>query len=314
MKAPSLGLALGLVLASSGGSSDDSRATDRVVVATGGGGGATSSAGTAGTASSVGGAGATSSGGGSGGPAVGGSGAGHGGAANAGAGGTSSAGASDAGGMTGTGGTTATGGTSSGGTSTGGATSATCSDSYAIPPDNLPGWSPALSQSGAMTLTWDPNHSHDDQRGPLGFCPADVAPGDHYLALVSARFETDEMPPDQPCVTDFAASDATFAQYGMCWSGGNHNIYVEVRDASGQRVVAGFDVFYGTTVESLSDQGKPANEFPMNYAIYGDGTYGARATYTDPAYGALPSDAVTNMRMPIHHHVNYLLTFQVKTK
>lgn len=26
------------------------------------------------------------------------------------------------------------------------------------------------------------------------------------------------------------------------------------------------------------------------------------------------SDAVTNMRMPIHHHVSYLLTFQITQK
>jgi hypothetical protein len=189
-----------------------------------------------------------------------------------------------------------------------------CSSNYNVPPTGLSGWSPLLSQSGKMTLTYDVNHSHDDGLGPLGFCPASVSKGSLYLKLVSARFETDEQPPDQPCVTDYTQSDPTFQQYGCCTSGGNHNIYVEVRDLSGQRIQAGFDVFYGSNVEHITDQGKPANEFPMNYAIFAGGQYGVRAVYKDPGQGLLPSDAVTNMRMPIHHHVNYLLTFQIAQK
>lgn len=189
-----------------------------------------------------------------------------------------------------------------------------CTASYNVPPTGLAGWSPLLSQTGNMTLTYDVNHSHDDGLGPLGFCPAAVTKGKLYLHLVSARFETDESPPTQHCVTDYTQPDPTFQQYGCCFSGGNHNIYVEVRDQSGQRIKAGFDVFYGSTVEHITDQGKPANEFPMNYSIFADGQYGVRAVYTDPNQGALPSDAVTNMRMPIHHHVNYLLTFQIAQK
>lgn len=189
-----------------------------------------------------------------------------------------------------------------------------CTADYNVPPTGLSGWSPLLSQTGNMTLTYDVNHSHDDGLGPLGFCPAVVAKGSLYLKLVSARFETDEQPPNQPCVTDYTQPDPTFQKYGCCWSGGNHNIYVEVRDQSGQRIKAGFDVFYGSNVDHVTDQGKPANEFPMNYAIFADGQYGARAVYTDPKQGPLPSDAVTNMRMPIHHHVSYLLTFQITRK
>ncbi len=189
-----------------------------------------------------------------------------------------------------------------------------CPSNYNVPPTNLAGWSPLLSQTGKMTLTYDVNHSHDDGLGPLGFCPAAVAKGSLYLKLVSARFETDESPPTQHCVTDYTQPDPTFQQYGCCFSGGNHNIYVEVRDQSGQRIKAGFDVFYGSNVEHITDQGKPANEFPMNYSIFAGGEYGVRAVYTDPGQGQLSSDAVTNMRMPIHHHVNYLLTFQIAQK
>ena len=193
-------------------------------------------------------------------------------------------------------------------------------ETYSVPPTNLAGWSPVFSQTGALTLTHDQGHSHDDQHGPLGFCAANVPGGKRYLALVSARFETDQQDQNftssSHCVVDYEAPDPTFQQLGMCFSGGNHNIYVEVRDESDKRVVAGFEVFYGGTVDPVADQGKPANEFPMNYPMAGhqDQRYGVRATYTHPVDGPLASDAVANMRLPINHHVNYLLTFQVKTK
>lgn len=188
-----------------------------------------------------------------------------------------------------------------------------CTELRNTPPVGLAGWSPALSQSGANTLTWDPQHSHDDQRGPLGFCPAEVASGKRYLALVAARFETDQSPPNTGCKVDFQANDPVFSQYGMCSSGGNHHIYAEVLDESGKRLVAGIAVFHSGMTEQIPDQGKPPNEFPVNYPMYAD-HYGARATYADPADGNLPSDAVTNMRLPAHHHVNYLLTFQIKVR
>ncbi len=193
-------------------------------------------------------------------------------------------------------------------------------ETYAVPPTSLAGWSPVLSQTGAMTLTHDTGHLHEDQHGPLGFCAANVQSGKRYLALVSARFETDQQDQNftssSHCVVDYEAPDPTFAQYGMCWSGGNHNIYVEVRDESDERVVAGFEVFYGASVDPVSDQGKPANEVPMNYPMAGhqDQRYGVRATYTHPIDGPLASDAVANLRLPLNHHVNYLFTVQVKTK
>jgi hypothetical protein len=193
-------------------------------------------------------------------------------------------------------------------------------ETYDVPPTSLAGWSAVLSQDGPLTLTHDAAHSHDDQHGPLGFCPANVPSGKRYLALVSARFETDQQDQNftssSHCVVDYEAPDPTFQQFGMCFSGGNHNIYVEVRDENDQRVAAGFEVFYGGNVDPVPDQGKPANEFPMNYPMAGhqDQRYGARAVYTHPTDGPLASDAVSNMRLPINHHVNYLLTFQVKTK
>ena len=129
-------------------------------------------------------------------------------------------------------------------------------EAYNVPPQNLAGWSPVFSQTGALTLTHDTGHSHDDGHGALGFCPANVAKGTRYLALVSARYETDQQ--DQtfdsssPCVPDYLAPDPTFQKLGMCFSGGNHNIYVEVRDESGKRVVAGFEVFHGAGTDAVS--------------------------------------------------------------
>jgi hypothetical protein len=189
-------------------------------------------------------------------------------------------------------------------------------EAWNVPPIGLPGWSPVLSQTGALTLG---GHGHDDGNGPLGFCSANVAPGTRYLALVSARFETDQQDQSFPsmsaCVVDYLASDPTFQKYGMCFSGGNHNVYVEVRDESGKRLATGMQIFYGGMTTNVSDQGKPPNEFPMNYPIYGGGSkYGVRAVYMHPQDGPLRSDAVTNLRMPVNHHVNYLLTFQVKKK
>jgi len=186
-----------------------------------------------------------------------------------------------------------------------------CTSDYDVPPANLPGWSPILSQDGAMTLTYDKAHSHDDGYGPLGFCPAAATPGQRYLKLVSARFETDQNPPAARCLVDYTLFDATLDQYGCCHSAGNHHIYVEVRDEAGVRLVAGFDLFHGPDTEYVPDQDKPPEEFPMNTPMWGGGRYGVRAVYDHPTDGLLPSDAVTNMRIPINHHVDYLLTFQV---
>jgi hypothetical protein len=173
-----------------------------------------------------------------------------------------------------------------------------------------------LSQSGPSTLTHDATHSHDDGLGPIGFCAANVALGARYLALVSARFETDvPLGPGQHLLTDYTAQDSMLGQFGMGWSGGNVAIYVEVRAENGARVSAGFEVVIGALVLPVPDQGKPAGEFPMNFAMSGGGNrYLARAKYTHPQDGPLESDAVTNMRLPSNHHVNYLLTFQVRRR
>ncbi len=200
---------------------------------------------------------------------------------------------------------------------------AQCDETFNVPPSNLPGWTPVLSRTGSMTLTHDTGHLHDDGLGALGFCPAVVACGHKYLGLVSARFETDQQDQNfttsQHCITDYTQPDPTLMQYGMCYSGGGVAIYVEVRDETGVRLAQGdgFDVFIAGMNLPVTDlHDKPPLEFPMNFPMSGHGgqRYGVRATYTDPVDGPLPSDAVTNMRLALNHHVNYLLTFQVKRR
>lgn len=199
---------------------------------------------------------------------------------------------------------------------------ATCDETWSTPPQSLAGFSAVLAQTGALTLTHDVGHTHDDKKGPIGFCPAKAACGARYLALVSARFETDQQDKsfasDKPCVADYAAPDPTFAQYGMCFSGGRVNIYVEVRGEDGKRLAAddGFELLTGgLTIPTKDLHDKPASEFPMNTNMGGGGQrYGVRATYVHPQDGPLPSDTVTNMRLPGNHHVTYLLTFQVKRR
>jgi hypothetical protein len=180
---------------------------------------------------------------------------------------------------------------------------------WEVPPVALTGWTDALSRTGVDTLTWDPAHSHDDGLGAIGYCPAGVLPGERYLALVSARFETDQTPPYAPCPVDPAAADPELATYGMCSSGGKHNVYVEVQDASGARVVAGFEVSWEGGYSYVGDQGKPATEFPMNFPMFGGGRYGVEADWQ-----GLESDWVSNLRLPGNHHVDYLLTFRETTR
>lgn len=203
----------------------------------------------------------------------------------------------------GTGSTTSPGTTAS--TSTTPPVEVDCHAGWNVPPTDQPGWAPILSNTGPDTLTVDPSHSHDDGLGPIGWCPSEDTAGS-YLALVAARFETDQVPPYAPCVVDPWAPDPTHDTYGACASGGNHNVYVEILDADGQRVAGSFDLWWPEGSTRIDDQDKPPNEFPMNGALWGGGQYGVT-----PIYGDLRAESVTNLRIPINHHVNYLLTFQV---
>ena len=136
-------------------------------------------------------------------------------------------------------------------------------------------WDPRLSGTGEDTLG---GHGHDDGAGPVGWCGSGGRP---RWGLVEALFQSDE--------------DGE--------SGGNHNIYFEVLDEAGARIV-GQEVIVSNGVESWSvlTEDKPPPEYAANYPMWGGNVYSARV--------AGDSDTVFNMRMPNNHHVNFLLTFR----
>jgi hypothetical protein len=143
------------------------------------------------------------------------------------------------------------------------------------PPDRGIVWDPRLSGMGEDTLG---GHGHDDGLGPVGWCGSSARP---HWGLAEALFQSDE---DNE-------------------SGGNHNIYIEVLDESGERVV-GQEVVVSNGVESWSifTEDKPPPEYAANYPMWGGNVYSASV--------AGDSDRVFNMRMPNNHHVNFLLTFR----
>jgi hypothetical protein len=136
-------------------------------------------------------------------------------------------------------------------------------------------WDPRLSGTGEETLG---GYGHDDGLGPVGWCGSGARP---HWGLVEALFQSDE--------------DGE--------SGGNHNIYLEVLDESGARIV-GQEVIVSNGVESWSvlTEDKPPPEYAANYPMWGGNVYSARV--------AGDADTVFNMRLPNNHHVNFLLTFR----
>ena len=129
---------------------------------------------------------------------------------------------------------------------------------------------------------------------------AAVAPGQTYWALIDAKFQNSD----------------------EC--GGAHHIFVDLRDEAGNRV----GLPEGATVGQVNDTPlqwgmKPANEYPVNFAMYGGlGAYNVWLTL-----GGIPSDKVTGMGMvkadgissPLiaeagKIHVSYLLTFQRRVR
>jgi len=87
-------------------------------------------------------------------------------------------------------------------------------------------------------------------------------------------------------------------------SSGNHNIYVELLDEKGRRVLGHrvWVVWRGGQAPLIT-QDKPAPEYAANFPMYGK-----IGSYRVEVEGV--SDAVTGMGLPVRHHVNFLLTFQ----
>jgi len=112
--------------------------------------------------------------------------------------------------------------------------------------------------------------------------PADVQPGQWYWRIVKIVYQNPEE------------------------SGGDHKIYIDVLDENGARMPIGhtITVSWQSGSAKVMIDAKPPNEYPANFAMYGD-----LGSYTVQVDG-LPSDAVTGMGLPGHVHINFLLTFQ----
>ncbi len=89
-------------------------------------------------------------------------------------------------------------------------------------------------------------------------------------------------------------------------SGNDHTIYVKVLDENGNRTEG--EKLHLTSWGGLSEypNEKPAGDLcncNFDYPMYGD-------AYSIHIDGALPSDTMADMIMPMNRHVNYRITFQ----
>ncbi len=87
-------------------------------------------------------------------------------------------------------------------------------------------------------------------------------------------------------------------------SSGNHNIYVEILDEQGRRIVGqrAWVVWEGGQTPIFT-QDKPAPEYAADFPMYAK-----IGSYQVEVEGL--SDVVSGMGLPVRHHVNFLLTFQ----
>lgn len=239
-----------------------------------------------------------------------GGGASTGGAGASGGGGGSTGGSAGSGGSGGSGGSAGSGGNAGSGGSIADAASdappAVCDFASPQPPPSGVLWAAPLAASGAGTLG---GHGHDDGKGPVGFCAGTKLSGQPFYRLLAAGFETDDPAVKTgPLPVDFWKSAASFTGVGE--SGGRINVYVQIVDQSDKvlNVTTNPEIKIQKTIldgptESLSLDSKPANEFQTNFPMTGGGTrYGAAIE------GA--SDRVINMRLPVNHHVTYVLVFR----
>jgi CRP-like cAMP-binding protein/LysM repeat protein len=120
--------------------------------------------------------------------------------------------------------------------------------------------------------------------------PAAVAPGQPYYRLTKAIFrDTGEVePPSMP--------------------NGDHNIYVEVLDENGKRIVGVKAIVRNGGTTTITTEDKPFPEYGANFPMYG-----MMGSYSMSIDG-LPSDTVIGMGLPMHWHVTYYLTFQKTSK
>ncbi len=120
--------------------------------------------------------------------------------------------------------------------------------------------------------------------------PAQVAEGQQYWRLVKALYRDAGEPVPQ----------------GL--PGGDHNIYVEVLDENGNRLLGQkVSVLNGGKFDMVMEK-KPFPEYGANFPMYG--MLGSYSVWVD----GLPSDKVAGMGLPMKHHVSFFLTFQRTTK
>jgi hypothetical protein len=120
--------------------------------------------------------------------------------------------------------------------------------------------------------------------------PAQVAPGQTYYRLVKALFRDTNEP------------------VGAGLPGGDHNIFIEVIDENGKRLVGAKAIVRNGGTANLIIEDKPFPEYGANFPMYG-----MTGSYTAFADG-LPSDQVVGMGLPMKWHVSFFLTFQRTTK
>lgn len=203
----------------------------------------------------------------------------------------------------------ATGTTGSGGTGgDGGSAPAPCT---ATPPPSLL-WAEQLAGTRDQTLG---GHGHADGKGPVLYCEGAAIPGEPFFRLVAAGVEVDfDIDGDGSDADDFLPVDfyedpPTFTGFGE--SGGRVSVYVQIIDGETGDVLSELNApdirvvrsIEGGPTEYLPLTSKPPNEFQTNFPMVGGG-----ATYSFSIDGA--SDRVEKLRLPVNHHVSYVLVFR----
>jgi len=145
---------------------------------------------------------------------------------------------------------------------------------------------PAAPEQPALPFVWDGRLDKHNIRVEQ----AQVAAGQQYYRLVKALFKdtNENMGPNMP--------------------NGDHNIYIEVLDESGKRIVGAKAIVRNGGTTTLTIENKPFPDYGTNFPMYG--MLGSYSAWID----GLPSDKVVGMGLPMKWHVSYFLTFQRTTK
>lgn len=145
---------------------------------------------------------------------------------------------------------------------------------------------PAPAAKPELPFVWD---SRMDKHN-IGVERAQAAPGQQYYRLVKALFKD------------------TNEDMGANMPNGDHNIYIEVLDESGKRMLGVKTIIRNGGTAVLTTENKPFPEYAANFPMYG--MLGSYSSWVD----GMPSDKVTGMGLPMKWHVSYYLTWQLTTK